>query len=358
VIKPSRTVTKISTIGLSVIALAGILSGCTQTIVAPDRALVEALAQLIEAKSWVATSEISIDAVPLDTPLFSNTFEEVMVDLQVRYSRSRSNRADVAVGISATSAKDEQAAAEFRLVDEQLQLALTALPDTGEVDLSSLLGTAFYIPTTQAEQLLPLLQERSSLERAAMATVFRETPDLFTNIQELEEDSVEGATARHFSAQLNIDAVNRILTQIAAIQGAQPQLLKPGQLDTAPLELWTNKRSGALVKFSGELADPSGRSGMVEVVFSNINKRVKVEPLDNVRLLTFDELIKLLDTPADQTSDTIETSKDDSADAQLPTESDQTNNTVGSAGSSGEAPNTDSGNTTTEFVPEVPFPIQ
>ncbi|MDP2587781.1 MAG: hypothetical protein Q8P33_03340, partial [bacterium] len=129
----------------------------------------------------------------------------------------------------------------------------------------------------------------------------------------------------------------------------------------APLELWTNKRSGALVKFSGELADPSGRSGMVEVVFSNINKRVKGESLDNLRLLTFDELIKLLDTPVEQTSSTSEVHKDDSADAQItqtPSESDQTNNTVGSAGSSGEAPNTDSGNTTTEFVPEVPFPIQ
>ena len=354
----SCSVLKISTLGMSVIALAGLLSGCTRSVLSPERTLVEALAQFIEAKSWVATGEISVAELPIGTPVFTNTYEEVVADFQARYSRSRSNATSLALGIAARDDNNEEIAAEFRLLDEQLQFALTALPDLGELDLSALLGTAFFIPSAQAEQLVPALEETTALERAAMATVIRETPDLFTNVQELTEEKIEGATTRHFSAQLNIDAVNRILTQIAAVQGVKPQLLKPSQLDATPLELWVNKRSGALAKFKGELTDLSGQTGMVEIVFSNLNKRVKVEPLGDVRPLTFEELIKLLNTSGDASSS--DANDQNNTAAQDPTQENQetTSQTDGSEDSQSGVPNTDTGNVTTEFVPEVPFPIQ
>lgn len=338
---------------LASIALVGLLlAGCTRyAALSPDQALSNAVAKLLEAKSFSASLDTKVDQIPFTSKLFSNTFSSVAAHVDIDYTRRYSDGDRLRVAFDARDASQERFAGELRFAVQELYFRLDELPDTGDLNLSSFTKEEFELPLGS---FLPgfstKLDEFSPLERAAAATVIRQTPDLFTGIQEIGDEEVEGRKARHYTARLNPDALERIAQQLAALGGTQSAPpLRLESISDQPLDLWVST-SGELVRLRGPFQGLQGRSGTLDLTIRNYNDRIQVEPFDESTLLDLDELTERLGSRTD-----TESNEDEETPSQPQNEteeSDQTNE------SNQSAPGVDTGNSTTPYVPEVPFPIQ
>ncbi|MFH0830533.1 MAG: hypothetical protein V1895_00545 [Parcubacteria group bacterium] len=332
---------------ITLLALGLLLSGCTRTAaLPPDQALVNALAKLIEAKSFSALVESTLDEVPVATSTFNKKFTAVSARLELAYTRHGRGGERLALSATLKDQTGEQLRGELRVVNDQLFFRIDELPDLGELDLRELTRTAFVLP------LSGMTPELSALERAAAAKMVKETPDLFTNIEELAEEEVVGVMTRHFRAQLNPDALERLVDQLFVLSGAVSA--KPNvdlvSVSEQPLELWVAKQSGSLVRLKGPFEEIGDTSGTLEITWGDFNKRLNIEPLENAVVPTLQELFSRLDATKipDKTDEDKEESEEES---NVPANKTSTQN-------NSAAPNVDTGNTTTPHVPEVPFPIQ
>lgn len=366
----------VSVLSVLIIAGSALLAGCAKRIVPPEQLLVNALAELVESKSFVARLKASAEKLPISAGAIDQTFTAVDLDAELSYDRRGKGTPDIGLTLQATDDADEGFGGELRLTDNQVYIQLndiSAVSQVGQLDLSTLEGAPFVVPFAA----VPLASvgaldwlNASEFVRAAAATVVRETPDLFISIVEHAEDRVEGVAARNFTAHLNPDAVNRLRLQIAALQGVKVSPLAFEGLDQLPIEIWIGKRSGDLLKIktvfddvSSEFAGLDDGEASLEIIFSNINKRVRIDKLDNARPLTFPEILNVLlgQTPVQLD---LETASDEQIDNPNSNQASSGSTTTSSSDENQStstdetAPNTDSGDTTTEHVPEVPFPIQ
>ncbi|MFO0704715.1 MAG: hypothetical protein U0517_01930 [Candidatus Andersenbacteria bacterium] len=321
--------------------LALTISACTRIRLTPEQALVNSLAEIVEANSFNATLDLSFERLPVRLPHFSKTYLAVTGHADLAYDQH--NRKTGPSGSASITIQDEHGQklqGELRVLGQVGYVRIDQLPTTHELDLSAFMGTAFYFPLTELQALLPKNQSLSPLERASLAQVLRETPDLFTNIADLGVESLDGQPTQHYRAQLNPDAINRLLAQLATLSGRPQQHPVVQTIESAPIELWISNKTGALVKLRGEFTQVAGRTGTLELTIHELDQRLTIEPLDKAVPLTFEELLKRLQPTSTKTEPSTESIDTQTSDEHL------------------VAPNTDGGNTTTPYEPNVPFPVQ